>query len=89
MEAMMVTSTLRNVGGSVMMTVPKPVLDELGLQANTKLEVSVQDGKIVAVPRQRPKYTLEELLAQCDLDAPWSEEEREWMDTPAVGNEII
>ncbi|MDX3926503.1 MAG: AbrB/MazE/SpoVT family DNA-binding domain-containing protein [Shinella sp.] len=85
----MVTSTLRNVGGSVMMTVPKPVLDELGLQANTKLEVSVQDGKIVAVPRQRPKYTLEELLAQCDLDAPWSEEEREWMDTPAVGNEII
>jgi antitoxin ChpS len=85
----MAVSTLRNVGGSVMMTVPKPVLDELGLQANAKLEVSVENGKIVAAPRQRPKYTLEELLAQCDFNAPWSAEEREWMDTPSVGNEII
>ena len=85
----MATSTLRNVGGSVMMTVPKPVLEELGLEANTKLDVSVLDGKIVAIPRKRPKYTLEELLAQCDFDAPWHEEEREWMDAPAVGNEII
>jgi len=85
----MATSTLRNVGGSVMMTVPKPVLEELGIEANTKLDISVQDGKIVAIPRKRPKYTLEELLAQCDFDAPWSEEEREWMDAPAVGNEII
>ncbi|UPA24813.1 AbrB/MazE/SpoVT family DNA-binding domain-containing protein [Shinella oryzae] len=85
----MATSTLRNVGGSVMMTVPKPVLEELGIEANTKLDISVQDGKIVAIPRKRPKYTLEELIAQCDFDAPWSEEEREWMDAPAVGNEII
>ena len=89
MEVTMATSTLRNVGGSVMMTVPKPVIEELGIEANTKLDISVQDGKIVAIPRKRPKYTLEELLAQCDFDAPWSEEEREWMDAPAVGNEII
>jgi antitoxin ChpS len=89
MEVTMATSTLRNVGGSVMMTVPKPVLEELGIEANTKLDISVQDGKIIAIPRKRPKYTLEELLAQCDFDAPWSEEEREWMDAPAVGNEII
>lgn len=85
----MAVSTLRNVGGSVMMTIPKPLVEELGLQANTKLEVSVQDGKIVAVPRKRPKYTLEELLAQCDFDAPLSEEEREWMNDPPVGREII
>jgi len=89
MEVKMAVSTLRNVGGSVMMTVPKPVLEELGLQANTKLEVTAQDGKIVAVARARPKYTLEELMAQCDLDAPWTEGEREWMDAPSVGNEII
>ncbi|PWE57706.1 antitoxin [Metarhizobium album] len=85
----MATSTLRNVGGSVMMTVPKPVLEELGLQANSKVDVIAEDGKIVAVPRVRPKYTLEELLAQCDPEAPWSEEEREWMDAPSVGKEII
>jgi antitoxin ChpS len=85
----MATSTLRNVGGSVMMTIPKSVVEELGLTANTKLEVTAENGRVVAAPRKRPKYTLEELLAQCDPDAPWSEEEREWMDAPSVGNEII
>jgi antitoxin ChpS len=85
----MATSTLRNVGGSVIMTIPKPVLEELGLNANTKLDVRAENGRIVAAPHARPKYTLDELIAQCDLDAPWSEQEREWMDAPSVGREII
>jgi antitoxin ChpS len=85
----MATSTLRNVGGSVMMTIPKAVVDKLGLTGSTKVEVTAEDGRLVAVPHKQPKYTLEELLAQCDFDAPWSEAEREWMDAPSVGNEII
>jgi antitoxin ChpS len=85
----MATSTLRNVGGSVIMTIPKPVLEELGLNANTKLDVRAENGRIVAAPQARPKYTLDELIAQCDLNAPWSEQEREWMDAPSVGREII
>ena len=85
----MATSTLRNVGGSVMMAIPKPFLETLGLAANSKVEVTIEDGRLITIPRARPKYTLEELIAQCDLDAPWSEEEREWMDTPSVGNEIV
>ncbi|MGO4439360.1 AbrB/MazE/SpoVT family DNA-binding domain-containing protein [Rhizobium sp. RAF56] len=85
----MAVSTLRTVGGSVMMTIPKPVLETLGLSANTKLDVSVEDGRLIAVPRARPKYTLEELLAQCDPDAPLSDEDREWLDSPPVGREVI
>ena len=71
------------------MTIPKPVLDELGLSANTKVDVSTEDGRMVVARQTRPKYTLEELIAQCDLDAPWSEEELEWMNAPLVGREII
>ncbi|CDN57351.1 SpoVT/AbrB domain-containing protein (plasmid) [Neorhizobium galegae bv. officinalis bv. officinalis str. HAMBI 1141] len=85
----MASSTLRNVGGSVMMAIPKPVLEELGLSANTKLEVSAEGGRIVASPQTRPKYTLDELLAQCDLDAPFTEEDLEWLNDPPVGREII
>lgn len=85
----MAVSTLRNVGGSVMMTVPKPVLEELGLQANTKVEVTVENGRLIAVPRTRPKYTLEELVAQCDPDAPLGEEDRTWLNDPPVGLEVI
>ncbi|TDK35227.1 AbrB/MazE/SpoVT family DNA-binding domain-containing protein [Rhizobium deserti] len=85
----MATSTLRNVGGSVIMTIPKPVLEELGLSANAKLDVSVQDGKLVATPRARPRYSVEELVAEW---TPWPErtpEEQEWLDMPSVGNEVI
>jgi hypothetical protein len=35
------------------------------------------------------KYTLEELLADLDADEPLSEEEREWINSPPVGREII
>lgn len=83
------TATLRTVGGSVMMAIPKPLLETLGVAANAKLDLTVEDGKLVAVPRKRPKYTLEELMAECDLDAPWSEEEREWLDMKPVGRETI
>lgn len=85
----MAVTTLRNVGGSVMMTVPKPVLEALGLQANTKVEVTAEDGRLVAVARTRPKYTLEELIAQCDLDAPHSEEDRQWLNDRPIGREVI
>ena len=85
----MAVSTLRNVGGSVMMAIPKSVLEELGIAANTKVEVSAECGRVVAVPQTRTKYTLEELLAQCDPEAPWSEDELEWMNAPSVGREII
>ncbi len=72
------------------MTIPKPVLEELGLAANAKVDVMAENGRLVAVVTQaRPKYTLEELIAQCDLDAPWSDEELEWMNSPSVGREII
>ena len=72
-----------------MMTVPKPVLEELGLQANTKVEVTVENGRLIAVPRTRPKYTLEELVAQCDPDAPLGEEDRRWLNDPPAGREVI
>ena len=72
-----------------MMTIPKAVVDELGLTANTKVEGLAEDGRVVAVPHKRPKYTLDELLAQCDLDAPFTEEDREWLDDAPSGREVI
>ena len=35
------------------------------------------------------RYTLDELLAQCNPDAPMTPEDREWVDAPAVGRELI
>ena len=71
-----------------MMTIPKPVHEGLGLAANTKVALSVEHGRLIVEPRPKPKYTLAELMAQCDLTAPESAEEREWQDTAPVGREV-
>jgi antitoxin ChpS len=40
-------------------------------------------------PQQRPHYTLDELLAQCNPRAPRNKEDREWLDSGPVGGELI
>lgn len=84
----MPVSTIRGVGGSAMMTIPRSVMDELGLHLNDKVDVTAESGRLVAVST-RPRYALETLIAQCKPDAAWEESEREWMDVPALGNETI
>ena len=39
--------------------------------------------------RPKPSYSLEELLAVSDFTKPETPEEREWVDAPAVGDELI
>jgi antitoxin ChpS len=41
---------------------------------------------------QRPpkrRYTLAELVQQCDSGGPLSDEDREWMEAPPVGREAL
>lgn len=85
----MLTSTLRNVGGSVMMAVPKSVLEALGLMANEKVGLHIQDGRLVVEPRPRPKYSLAELIAQCDGSGAEELEIQEWDAAEPIGQEII
>lgn len=42
-----------------------------------------------AVSADRVRYTLDELLAQCDPSAEMTAQEREWLDAPAVGCELL
>jgi hypothetical protein len=40
-------------------------------------------------PQQRPRATLDDLLAQCNPDAPHSQEEREWLADKPTGRELV
>ena len=82
-------TNLRKVGGSVMLTVPPAILELLDLQAGNTVGVAVDGGRLVIEPQKRPRYTLEELLAGCDASAPVAGDEREWLDSPAAGNELL
>ncbi len=85
----MLTAKLRRVGGSTMLAVPPEILKVLHLQAGDSVSVVVESGRLVVEPRQRPRYTLAELLAESDYSQPPSVEDREWLDAGAVGRELL
>jgi antitoxin ChpS len=91
------TTNLRKVGGSVMLAVPPALLNILKLEPGAKVGVAVESGHLVVKPRLRPRYTLAELLAQCDSKARRSKQisrrpskrEREWLASKPRGRELI
>ena len=85
----MYTTNLRKVGGSVMLIVPPAFLDQLQLQAGATVGVAVSDGRLVVEPKPRLHYTLAELLAASDYSQSQPDKEREWVDAPSVGGELI
>ena len=83
------TTNLRKVGGSVMLAVPPVLLSLLQLEAGATVSVDVENGRLIVEPKPRPRYTLTELLNASDYSQPMLAEEREWVDAPAVGGEMI
>ena len=83
------TTNLRKVGGSVMLAVPPAILDLLSLAVGAKVDIGVESGRIIVKPRKRPKYTLDELLAQCGEAGTPSTEDRVWLEAKPVGRELL
>ncbi len=82
-------TNLRKVGGSVMLAVPPALLDLLDLKAGAPVGVAVDGGRLVVEASPRPRYTLAELLAASDYSQGLSPEDREWLEAPAVGKELL
>jgi len=80
-------ATLRSIGGSVVMAIPKRILELVHLQSGSQVNIDVRDGKLIVESHKKPHYTLAELMAKCDLSRPLNIEEREWLDAPSVGAE--
>jgi antitoxin ChpS len=83
------TTNLRKVGGSVMLAVPPALLDILRLRPGARVGIAIESGRLVVEPQQRPRYTLDELLAQCNPKAARTKEEREWLNDKQAGAELI
>ncbi len=84
----MYTTKLMEVDGSTMMTVP-PALLELLNRKNGATVSLVRNGDQVTITSCTPRYTAEELLQECDPTQPFTEEDREWLNSPLVGRELI
>jgi antitoxin ChpS len=83
------TTNLRKVGGSIMLAVPPALLYLLRLRPGAKVGIAIESGRLVVDPQPRPRYTLSELLAECDPKARRTKEDREWLDANPVGRELI
>ncbi|MCY3858983.1 MAG: antitoxin [Gammaproteobacteria bacterium] len=83
------SAKLRKVGGSVMLAVPPALLDALDLSIGTKVDLGVDDGRIIVYKRKKPSYTLKELLDQYDDKLPIDDEDRQWLESKPVGNELL
>lgn len=78
---------LRKYGNSTVAVFPPPVLKDLGLSAGQSMTLNTTtDGKIV-LARKR-KYTLTDLLAQCNPKAPPPADMGLWDTAKPVGQEV-
>ncbi len=88
-EAPKYSAQLRKTGDSVMLNVPPALPERLDLKAGARVDVGIEDRRLIVTPGARPRYRLDTLLAQCDADTTHSAEDRAWLDTKHVGNELI
>jgi antitoxin ChpS len=72
-----------------MLAIPPALLDALHLRPVAKVGIAVKSGRLVVEPPRRPRYTLDELLAQCNPKAARTKQEREWLDSKPKGGELL
>ena len=66
-------------GNSAAIRIPSTVLKQMRLEVGSTLSLDTAGESMVLKPvRSKPKYTLEELMAQCDLNAPEPEDMAAW-----------
>lgn len=84
----MTSIVVRQSGGANIVSIPKAVVNTLGLHVGSKLDMSINDNKIVLTP------ITEELDLQALLEGSPKEcfnvtqEDQEWLDAKPVGKEV-
>ncbi len=81
-------TALRAIGNSKGAVIPASLLRELNLDVGDELNAKAVDGALILTPRRKSKYTLAELLAQCDVSVPMPAELADWDRMNPMGNEI-
>lgn len=85
---MQVEIVLRKFGNSTGFAMPSGVLKDLGLKVGASMTMdTTPDGKITLTPRR--KYSLSELIAQCDPKAAPPADMAIWDLARPVGQEVI
>ena len=83
----MTAISIRQSGGANIVSIPKAIVQTLGLHVGSKLDLTIRDNQIVLTPVEN-EPSLEELLAGSPRECfQITEEDREWIDAKPVGKE--
>ena len=80
---------LRKVGGSVMVAIPPALLEELDLAPDAAVGLSVKAGRLIVDPKERRRYTLDELLSQTRRSSRRGGKDKAWLSGPRAGRELL
>ncbi len=81
--------TIKKWGNSLATRIPKAVVESIGLHFNQEVDIEAVDGKIIITPSKTIEYDLDDLLRQCKPDQmELTKEEKEWINSAPVGNEV-
>jgi antitoxin ChpS len=81
-------SNLRTVGGSIMLAIPKALLNSLALEADMQVGLRADHGRLI-IEKTKPRYTLDQLMSECDLSADFTPEDKAWLADKPQGREEI
>jgi len=75
---------VRRDSDGLVLPIPASLGDEAGFAADTEVEVTLENGAVVARPVGKPRYTLDELVGRITDDNRHAETDI----GPAVGREV-
>ena len=83
----MATISIRKSGSENIISIPKAIVKTLGLHVGSKLDLSIENNKIILTPIKETR--LEDLLAGSPRECfQLNEEDKEWINAKPIGKEI-
>jgi len=79
---------IRKLGNSAGIILPAAMLRALNLSVGSSVKAEEVEGALILTPSIKKRYSLGDLLAQCDPNAPLSSEMKAWDQITPVGKEI-
>lgn len=83
---MAIEFAIQKWGNSAAIRLPAPILAQLHLQLGDKVTAKVCAEGLMLIPSKH-KYTLDELLAQCDAQANSPTDMTDWLTAQPMGDE--
>jgi AbrB family looped-hinge helix DNA binding protein len=88
-ESVMASVSIRQSGGANIVSIPKAIVNTLGLQVGSQLDLSIKNGQIILTPVEE-EMTLESLLDGSPKECfKVTDEDKEWLEMPTVGKEVL